>query len=96
MNITETLALLKALKLSGATHFKSQDFEVSLETGSPKGLAAWLPDSQTASAVSAPIETASAVPQNDVATEKLKDLIETLKMDDATLLDKIFPAGAGG
>jgi hypothetical protein len=87
MNANETIALIAALKNAGATHFKSNDFEVSL-----KG--------DMAQSVSVPIETLESVaskPQgNPDATQKLKDLISTLKMDDAQLLDKIFPAGAGG
>ncbi len=84
MNIQETLALIEALKSAGATHFKSSGCELTLSAGS----------------VSLPVEKmpqpSAPVQQNGDATEKLKGLIDTLKMDDGQLLDKIFPAGAGG
>lgn len=86
MNAQETLALLEALRAAGATHFKSQDFEVTLgQAGSPSV------------AKISPAPTPSEAPkENPEATAKLKELIETMKLDDATLLDRIFPAGAGG
>lgn len=94
MNAQETLTLLEALRASGATHFKSQDFEVSfgkyahqatpLVGGSPHPL----PETRYASdAGSPPVE-------NKEATEKLKALIETVNLDDVSLLNKIFPNGA--
>jgi hypothetical protein len=104
MNAQETLSLLEALRASGATHFKSQDFEVSFgqshdertargsktevdrERGSRGDSDGEIHD---ASVATAPVE-------NKEATEKLKGLIETMKLDDASLIDKIFPAGAGG
>jgi hypothetical protein len=97
MNAQETLVLLEALRASGASHFKSQDFEVSFgktidpaATGSTP--APLLGKGPSASAPSAGSET----PENKEATAKLKGLIETMKLDDASLIDKIFPAGAGG
>ncbi len=89
MNLAETLELLRGLRASGATHFKSADFEVTLSSVSPVsegGLAQEVPP--------APITPPPI--QNDDATEKLKELIGTLKLDDETLVDKIFPDGAGG
>lgn len=89
MNLQETLALLRELRLSGATHFRSQDFEVSLQGG----LSALIPEPLI---IEGKTPESSGSPKNEEATEKLKDLIETLKMDDQSILDKIFPNGAGG
>lgn len=82
------MELLGALSRSGVVHYKSLDLEIKfgghpVPSGEPPS-----PGVQTIAAHPAPI-------QNDDATEKLKELIETMKMDDASLLDKIFPAGAG-
>jgi hypothetical protein len=88
MNAADTSQLLTLLKACGATHFKSQDFEVTFGASRPSGTSAFhLPQE-------APISPPPAA--NEDATDKLKGLIDTLKMDDASLLDKIFPAGAGG
>jgi hypothetical protein len=97
MNHHETIELLRELARSGVTHFKTHDMDVSFDLKAPKvlpptparssALADWVKEQE------APIPEPVA---NEAATEKLKDLIETLKMDDASLLDKIFPAGAGG
>jgi hypothetical protein len=35
-------------------------------------------------------------PVNTEATQKVKELIGTLKLNDEQLMDKIFPDGAGG
>lgn len=83
MNALETIELIKVLRQSGVTHFKSNDFEVSLNP------------SLESSALPEP-KPKEVVQQNPEATAKLKDLIGTLKMNDSELLDKIFPAGAGG
>lgn len=84
MNALETIELIKVLRQSGATHFKSNDFEVTLG-----GDVSELPPKAEAK----PVEQPEGNPQ---ATEKIKDLISTLKMNNEELLDKIFPNGAGG
>ena len=92
MNVTETLQIIQALKACGASHFKSSDFEISLG-GSALCEQPIIPPSVVGQAQThQPVIT----PENLEATEKLKGLIETLKMDDSQLIDKIFPAGAGG
>lgn len=96
MNHQERIELLDALVRAGVSHYKSLDLEIKLGGGD-------------SSVVRAPVEitkqdnghnpaAASNPPSspNPDATEKLKSLISTLKMDDASLIDKIFPAGAGG
>ena len=85
MNSADTLALIQELRRSGATHFKSQDFEVSFNLSAPVPIAT----SKSPAPETAPVE-------NEEATQKLKDLIETLKLDDMAILDRVAPAGAGG
>jgi len=92
MNAVETLEILRELKRSGAVHFKSSEFEVQFTSVSSEQL----PLNSTVH-VPAPTPTLSDAPvANEEATEKLKGLINTLRMDDSKLLDTIFPAGAGG
>jgi len=82
MNFQETLELIKALKQAGASHFKSSDFEVTLssEKASPAPVIAQLTPEQTKA--------------TEEANEKLKDLINTMKMTPEQLADQIFPDGA--
>ena len=90
MNVEETLRVLSALKSAGATHFKSQDFEITLHASkhpvvpAPQEYPHFAP------------EPAAPPAQNEDATQKLKDLIGTLNMSNEDLVDKIFPAGSGG
>jgi hypothetical protein len=90
MNAAETSQLLSLLKACGATHFKSQDFEVTMGLSHPSDTR---PTHLSQDLQQAPV---SHPVMNEDSTEKLKGLIDTLKMDDSQLLDKIFPAGAGG
>lgn len=98
MNVDETLRILSALQSGGATHFKSQDFEVTL-----------LPSLAKAKPIESPVSPADFQPksggaeppiqpvvENVEATQKLKDLIGTLSLSPEALVDQIFPAGAGG
>ena len=88
MNLAETLALLETLRKTGVKRFKSADFEIDL--GAPVGQLAE-PSHPT------PNPAPHIEPQaNEAATAKLKELIGTLNLPDDQLLDKIFPAGAGG
>ena len=90
MNHHETIALLAALKSAGVQHFRDGTTEITM---------AWSTSGPVAQMPPVPARDPAPPPApvvDDAATEKLKDLIETLKMDDASLLDKIFPAGAGG
>ncbi len=89
MNHQERMELLGALSRLGVAHYKSHDLEINFGT-QPRGPEAWRPADEPTPMVKPPV-----VEQNDDSTEKLKGLIETLKMDDASLIDKIFPAGAG-
>jgi len=92
MNVQETLLVIEALGAAGATHFKSQDFEISLIGNSkPIGRARRedAPQSEGPTAKSHPVE-------NKEATEKLQNLIKTLSMPPEQLVDQIFPDGAGG
>lgn len=89
MNASETLEIIKMLHAVGASHFKSHDFEIKLGAQSSGPLPGAKEEDQVKS---------SPIPEaiNEDATQKAKDLIAMLKMDDGELLDKIFPAGAGG
>lgn len=89
MNFSETSELIKILRSAGATHFKSQDFEVYMGINPPTPYV-------KPTEPSPPVDMSQDTVANKEATEKLKGLIDSLKMDDAQLLDKIFPAGAGG
>lgn len=92
MNAQETLAIIEALRVSGATHFKSSDFEITLKAGAPL--------EQLISPVSAPgmVEAQSPpgapIQENEESTQKLKDLINTMKMTPEQLADQLFPHGA--
>jgi catalase (peroxidase I) len=88
MNVQETIALIDALKSAGTTHFKSNDFEISMDgRGAPVG---------EKPVQDVPVPQAAHVQENAEATQKLKDLIGTLNLSNEELIDKIFPAGAGG
>lgn len=93
MNLQETIALIGALKEAGATHFKSNDFEVHLGndgTGiqplAQTHESVFRKDAQTIQKDEGPIDQEK--------TQKIEDVIDLLKMKDDQLLDKIFPEGA--
>lgn len=88
MNLVETLQIIAALREVGAISFKSKDFEISIGHGAMVPVRpSVLPPS--------PEHVPPSQPSPE-DTEKLKDLINTMKLDDNQLFDKIFPAGAGG
>ncbi len=90
MNTQETLSLLEALRVSGATHFKSQDFEVTFGQAYDRAIGS----TQKKNPSDGNGPSAPPVVENKEATEKLKALVETMKLDDHSLLNKIFPNGA--
>jgi hypothetical protein len=84
MNVQETLAVIEALRLAGATHFKSQDFEITMGEV-PRGT------------ISKPLEVSQEQTKATAeANQKITELINTMKMTPEQLADQIFPAGAGG
>ncbi len=87
MNLAETIALVEALKLAGVTKFKSAELDISFEAPTKH---------KKKASPSAPEEKPSEESPllNTEATEKLKDLISTLKMSDEELANQIFPDGA--
>ena len=87
MNLQETLALIEALRASGVTKFKSQEHDIELRDFNHSNLKK-IDKIQTPEQASA---TAEATAQ---ATEKLKDLINTIKMTPEELANHIFPDGA--
>lgn len=92
MNTQETLSLLDALRAAGATHFKSHDFEVTF--GKAHDRATGSTQAPNPPNGANPDPGPAAVGENKEATEKLKALVETMKLDDVSLLNKIFPNGA--
>jgi hypothetical protein len=78
LNFQETIALIDALKSSGVTKYKSSEHEIELSLG----------------VVS--VKKTEPVPDTKSveATEKLKNLINTISMSPEELADKMFPAGA--
>lgn len=105
MNLQETLEILRELKRVGASHFKSQYFEVTLSSGEVPRIFSdpFISNAAPAPSVftgqhqqSGPVADPAPIVENKEATEKLKNLVDTLKMNDMDLIDKIFPAGAGG
>ncbi len=87
MNLQETLALIEALRLAGVTKFKSLEHDIILEAPLTTSGNQLSPKKTVE-----PVETPIA--ENKEATEKLKDLISTLKMSDEELLNQIMPDGA--
>jgi hypothetical protein len=85
MNVQEQLALIEALRLAGATHYKSDDFEITLNSSNTPTI------SQPAAGQSTLAATAL---EGQAVTEKLKDLISTLNMTPEQLANQIFPNGA--
>lgn len=91
MNVSETLQILSALRASGATHFKSQDFEVSLG----KSVVAEQAPMPSPVVEPAPAQSPPSTQENKDAVEKLQGLMKTLSLPPEQLVDVIFPAGAG-
>jgi hypothetical protein len=81
LNLHETIALLEALRVSGVTRFKSHDFEIDL-SGKIEAIQ------------SKPIEPTPDPAKIAEANEKLKNLMNTIKMSPEELANKIFPDGA--
>lgn len=83
MNIQETIALIEALRSSGVLKFKSSEHEIELGD---------VPHGTNAKTIIPPsLETKD---QEVVATEKLKNLINTINMSPEELANKMFPDGA--
>jgi len=91
MNHQERIELLSALSRAGVSYYKSHDLEIRLGVMSQS--VPLDPAQVQAGVASTPPEP--IVAENADATKKMTDLIETLKLDDVSLVDKIFPAGAG-
>lgn len=89
MNLQETLELVQALKLAGATHFKSNDFEITLDN-SVQVKEEWVVNKPKPEVPLTPEQTKAT----EVANEKIKSMISTLQMTPEQLADQIFPNGA--
>lgn len=85
MNAAETLEIIKTLHAIGASHFKSDDFEINLGGSVSVPVVSYPQKDQN-------IDNPQA--GNPEATERLKELIGTMQMSPEQLADKIFPAGA--
>jgi hypothetical protein len=97
VNLQETIALISALKEAGATHFKSNDFEVTLgkennvESGDERR------SEETIRRQAWPTESQLAEPEGPIdqeKTQKIEEVIDLLKLKDEDLVNKIFPEGA--
>jgi len=85
MNLEETLAIIAALKSSGVTRFKSNDLEIDFSPSADEFKVKKL----------APLPEPTAPDAKEVeAKEKLKNLINTVKMTPEELANTIFPDGA--
>ena len=86
MNVQETLALIEALRAAGVSHFKSQFLEITFGNV-PRGTDLPKPV----------VEPTSGEPKisEELASQKIKEMINTLQMTPEQLADQIFPAGAG-
>ncbi len=80
MNLQETLALIEMLKSSGVTKFKSSEHEIELSPV-PRGTQPKVNIPETPVTKEAEVE----------ATEKLKNLINTIKMNPEELANAMFP-----
>ncbi len=86
MNIQETIALIEALRSSGVLKFKSAEHEIELKVDVPHG---------TPQKTIIPPSLPSVDKESEVvATEKLKNLINTINMSPEELANKMFPDGA--
>jgi len=95
MNLSDTLQLIQGLRAQGASHFKSNDFEVTFSGDGrivQSGMTEDVP-AQTPTASEDPTVHFDAKAQEE-ATKKLKDLIGTLSLSPEALADRIFPDGA--
>lgn len=88
MNLEEMTKLIGLLRINGATHFKSNDFEISFN---PSAGVTEAPILQTAAEVSS---SQVQGPIDPVATKQAEDLIGLLKLKDNELVDVIFPDGS--
>jgi hypothetical protein len=91
MNLQETISLIQALKSAGVTKFKSLEHDIILDA-IPIGPKQDAPKNQPVPAGNQPIVDNPV--ENKEATEKLKDLIGTLKLSDEELANHMFPDGA--
>jgi transcription initiation factor IIE alpha subunit len=81
LNIQETLALIEALKASGVIKFKSQEHEIEFNVNHTVN-------------IKKPEVTQELPPETKEATEKLKNLINTISLSPEELANQIFPDGA--
>lgn len=94
MNVQDSLALIKALKEAGATHFKSPEFgEITLvHDQSDEEIVVTEP--VTSIPAKEREQTPGAPVENVEATKKVVEAINLLKMNDEQLANQIFPDGA--
>ena len=94
MNVQDSLALIKALKEAGATHFKSPEFgEITLvHDQSDEEIVVTEP--VTSIPAKEREQTPASPVENVEATKKVVEAINLLKMNDEQLANQIFPDGA--
>ena len=95
MNVQDSLALIKALKEAGATHFKSPEFgEITLVHDQSDEEIVVTEPVTSIPAKEREQTPASPAPENVEATKKVVEAINLLKMNDEQLANQIFPDGA--
>ena len=92
MNLQETIALVQALRLNGAKHFKSSDLEVHFNENSEPDILT-MKSSNTISK-DATQDLTQNPNYNAASTKQAEDLMDLLKMKDEELVNRIFPAGS--
>ncbi len=81
MNISETIALIEALKASGVVKFKSNEHEIEFD--------------QSKSFIKKEKPHEEADPKVvEAANEKIKSMLNTIQMSPEELANQIFPDGA--
>lgn len=81
MTAKETIKLLKALKESGVTSFKSGDIEISFG----------FPSNAHEKPVAAPVSFDASAQAPEEIKHKVEEFTSLMKLSDTELLDRLFP-----
>ncbi len=92
MTPEQIIQILHACKTAGVSAFRMGDLDIAFKYSSPepepaKGLAAWLPDDTMK-----PQAVSSITPEEEKEIKhKVEELTSIMKLDDAALIDRMFP-----